>query len=68
GGLTAEWQNFPEAMQAHLSGYWPTSGCEPVARLNAVRAGEKLRHRKIPPLFTFISTSPPRRPIIHYHY
>ncbi|MGS4376515.1 hypothetical protein ACKUT0_24155 [Klebsiella oxytoca] len=36
GGLTAEWQNFPEAMLAHLSGYQPADGCEPVARLNAV--------------------------------
>ncbi|WP_195439110.1 hypothetical protein [Klebsiella oxytoca] len=32
GGLSAEWQNFPEAMLRICPGYRPADGCEPVAR------------------------------------
>ncbi|HBC7500464.1 TPA: hypothetical protein KEY93_004407, partial [Klebsiella oxytoca] len=31
------WQNFPEAMLPHLSGYRPADGCEPVAQAGALR-------------------------------
>ncbi|MBZ7502590.1 hypothetical protein FMJ34_03765 [Klebsiella michiganensis] len=39
---SAEWQNFPEAMQRICPGDRPADGCEPVALLSAARAGETI--------------------------